>query len=266
MPHSSSQDTWSAGDRYEPYVGRWSRPVARSFLQWLDAPAEWMWLDAGCGTGALSQTILTHADPKSVIGVDASPDFVAYARAHVTGPVGFQVANIESLPVETAGVDVAVSGLVLNFVPQPLRAVAEMARATRPGGVVAAYVWDYAGKMEMMRYFWDAATALDEAAGELDEGNRFPLCRPDALADLFTRAGLARIETRPIDIPTHFRDFDDYWMPFLGGQGPAPSYAMALDETRRVKLRDEIYSRLPIAEDGAIRLMARAWAVRSETV
>lgn len=240
--------------------------MARSFLQWLDAPAEWMWLDAGCGTGALSQTILTHADPKSVMGVDTSPDFVAYARAHVTGPVGFQVANIESLPVETAGVDVAVSGLVLNFVPQPLRAVAEMARATRPGGVVAAYVWDYAGKMEMMRYFWDAATALDEAAGELDEGHRFPLCRPDALADLFRRAGLARIETRPIDIPTHFRDFDDYWMPFLGGQGPAPSYAMALDETRRVKLRDEIYSRLPIAEDGAIRITARAWAVRSETV
>src|SRR5690606_3058360 len=143
MPHSSSQDTWSAGDRYEPYVGRWSRPVARSFLQWLDAPAGLMWLDAGCGTGALSQTILTHADPKSVMGVDTSPDFVAYARAHVTGPVGFQVADIESMPVETAGVDVAVSGLVLNFVPQPLRAVAEMARATRPGGVVAAYVWDY---------------------------------------------------------------------------------------------------------------------------
>jgi SAM-dependent methyltransferase len=266
MAHPTPPDTWSAGDQYEPYVGRWSRLVARSFLQWLDTPAGLAWLDAGCGTGALSQTIVAQADPRSVVGVDAAPDFVAYAQAHLTGPVRFQVADVQSLPLETAAVDVAVSGLVLNFVPRPRRAVAEMARATRPGGVVAAYVWDYAGGMALMRYFWDAATALDPAAGELDEGRRFPLCRPDALAELFARAGLAHIETRPIDVPTHFRDFDDYWTPFLGGQGPAPSYTMALDETRRAALREAIRSRLPIAEDGAIRLTARAWAVRAEKV
>jgi len=113
-----------------------------------------------------------------------------------------------------------------------------------------------------MRYFWDAAVALDPAASELDEGRRFPICRPNALAQLFTKAGLHDLEVRSIDVPTEFRDFDDYWSPFLGGQAPAPAYAMSLDEARRGALRDRIRSNLPIGQNGTIRLIARAWAVR----
>lgn len=131
--------------------------------------------------------------------------------------------------------------------------------------MVAAYVWDYAGKMELMRYFWDAAVALDPAAYELDEGRRFPVCQPEPLAKLFAEAGLHRVEVRPIDVPTDFRDFDDYWSPFLGGQAPAPGYAMSLSEEGRAKLRERIRSKLPIAEDRAIHLIARAWAVRGRT-
>ena len=112
----------------------------------------------------------------------------------------------------------AVSGLVLNFVPEPRRAIAEMARVARPGGTVAAYVWDYAGKMELMRYFWDAAVMLDPTALEFDEGRRFPICQPTPLAALFESVGLQKVEVRPIDISTHFRDFDDYWSPFLAGK------------------------------------------------
>jgi hypothetical protein len=141
-----------------------------------------------------------------------------------------------------------------------------MARAVRPGGVVAAYVWDYAGKMDLMRHFWDAAAALDPAAAELDEGRRFPICRPEPLAALLTQAGLREVEARAIDVPTRFRDFDDYWSPFLGGQGPAPGYAMSLGEARRAALRDRIRSRLPVERDGAIHLVARAWAVRGRPV
>jgi len=163
---------------------------------------------------------------------------------------------------DAASFDAAVSGLVLNFVPQPLRAVTEMARVVRPGGVVAAYVWDYAGKMELMRHFWDAAAALDDAARELDEGSRFPICRPAPLTGLFGQAGLHDVEARAIDIPAVFRDFDDYWSPFPGGQGPAPGYAMSLSEERRAALRDRLEAGLPIGEDGTIRLIARAWAVR----
>jgi len=140
-----------------------------------------------------------------------------------------------------------------------------MARVSRPGGTVAAYVWDYSGGMELMRRFWDAAVALDPAARDLDEGRRFgAICRPEILADLFRDAGLRRVEACAVDVPTLFRDFDDYWTPFLGGQGPAPGYAMALSEDRRDALRDRIRADLPIADDGSIPLVARAWAVRGE--
>jgi SAM-dependent methyltransferase len=255
---------WEVGDAYEPYVGRWSRLVAREFLAWLAVPPGSRWLDVGCGTGALTQTILELASPGEVKGVDPSEGFVAYARQQTTDArASFEVADARALPFEAASYDTAVAGLVLNFVPQPSQGIAEMARVTRPGGTVAAYVWDYAGQMQLMRHFWDAAAALDPAAGELDEGRRFPLCRPGQLAALVEAAGLAHVEVRAIDVPTHFRDFDDYWRPFLGGQGPAPGYAMGLDEERRAALRERLRSRLPTAADGTIRLLARAWAVRS---
>ena len=131
-----------------------------------------------------------------------------------------------------------------------------------PGGTIAAYVWDYAGKMELMRHFWDEAAALDPQAAALDEGRRFPLCTPEALCTLFAAAGLGAVEAAPIEIETAFRDFDDYWQPFLGGQGPAPAYAMALDEAARNRLRDRLRARLPVRNDGSIALTARAWAVR----
>lgn len=255
------EDVFAAGEKYEPYVGRWSRIVAKDFVDWLALPKGLSWLDVGCGTGALSQTILERAAPKEVFGIDPSAGFIEYAKAHVPG-VTFAVGDARSLEIEPASVDAAVAGLVLNFVPEPDFAIAHMARAVRPGGQVAAYVWDYAGKMELMRYFWDAAVALDPAAQELEEGRRFPLCHPAALEALFTGARLRWIEVHPIDVPTRFRDFDDYWTPFLGGQGPAPTYAMSLGEKRRDALRDRLRERLPVGPDGAIELVARAWAVR----
>jgi SAM-dependent methyltransferase len=257
------KDSWAAGERYEPYVGRWSRLVARDFLAWLQAAPQLDWLDVGCGTGALTEVILQESRPRSVMGIDASAGFIAHARAQITDPrVMFDTADAQSLPVESARFDATVSGLVLNFVPVPLRAVREMARAVRPDGVVAAYVWDYAGKMELMRYFWDAAVELNSAALALDEGRRFPLCQPEPLAELFTQAGLADVRVLAIDVATRFRDFDDFWTPFLGGQGPAPGYAMSLSEERRAVLRERIRGKLPMAGDGSIDLMARAWAVR----
>jgi hypothetical protein len=137
-----------------------------------------------------------------------------------------------------------------------------MKRTTRAGGTVAAYVWDYAGEMQMMRHFWNAAVALDPAAVELDEGRRFPICHPEPLGDLFRGAGLREVEARAIDVPTVFRDFEDYWSPFLGGQAPAPGYCMSLPEERRSALREFIRTSLPTLADGSIHLIARAWAVR----
>ena len=256
-------DVWASGAAYEPYVGRWSRIVAKEFLQWLNVPSGSRWLDVGCGTGALSQTILQTTSPMSVKGIDRSEGFVAFAQAQTRDErATFEVGDAQSLPVETGAYDAGVSGLMLNFVPQPNLAVGEMTRAVKLNGVVAVYVWDYAEKMEFMRYFWDAAAALDPLGDDLDEGRRFPLCNPQALTELFEAAKLNQVETRAIDIATHFKDFDDYWTPFLGGQGAAPSYAMSLSETQRNALRDRIRAGLPFASDGSIPLIARAWAVR----
>jgi ubiquinone/menaquinone biosynthesis C-methylase UbiE len=146
------KDVWAAGDLYEPYVGRWSRVVAREFLGWLDVPRGARWLDVGCGTGALTQTILRDCAPRSVHGVDPSAGFVEFAKQRTNG-ASFEVGDAQALPAKDGEFDAAVAGLVLNFVPQPERGAGEMRRAVRPGGTVGAYVWDYAGKMELMRYF-----------------------------------------------------------------------------------------------------------------
>jgi len=252
---------WADGDAYEAYVGRWSRRVAVEFLRWLDAPPGLRWLDVGCGTGALTSTILAVADPVEVVGVDPSDGFLAIARARVPGAT-FQQGDARSLPLPAAAMDVVVSGLALNFVPAPGDAAAEFARVARPGAAAAAYVWDYAEGMAMMRHLWDAAAELAPGNADLDEGSRFPLCRPDPLRRLWTDAGLAEVTVTAIEVPTVFADFDDYWSPFLGGQGPAPGYVMSLPEDRRTALRELVRSRLPVAADGSIALTARAWAVR----
>jgi ubiquinone/menaquinone biosynthesis C-methylase UbiE len=256
-------DVWASGDSYEQYVGRWSRMVAMEFIRWLAVPDDRQWLDAGCGTGALSQTILTLNNPKSVKGIDRSEEFIATARGRVShSNAEFTRGDAQSLPVESEAYDAAVSGLVLNFVPEPERMAAEMARAVRKKGTVALYVWDYAKKMQFMRHFWNAAAALDAAAYELDEGRRFPLNNPEALIELFQSAGIHQVKVRPIDIHTDFKDFDDFWNPILGGQGSAPGYAMALSEENRERLRERLYNSLPFAVDGSIPLIARAWAVK----
>ncbi|HTK70789.1 MAG TPA: class I SAM-dependent methyltransferase [Candidatus Eisenbacteria bacterium] len=261
MNQAARHDVWASGNPYERYVGRWSRKVAPEFLAWLGMPNELDWLDVGCGTGALTQTILDRASPKSVKGIDGSAGFLEYAKSNITDPrASFAVGDARSLPVDDASVDAAISGLVMNFVPEPVQMAADMARAARVGGTVAVYVWDYSGKMEIMRAFWSAALELDPNAA--DEGPRFQMCNPDSLRSIFSEAGLRDVETRAIDVAAFFHDFDDYWSPFLGGQGPGPAYVMSLDTERRNTLRDRIRSKLREEADGSIRLTARAWAVR----
>jgi SAM-dependent methyltransferase len=198
-----------------------------------------------------------------VVGVDPSRPFLAAAAEELRDArVGLAVADARALPLPTAGIDVAVSGLALNFVPDPAAGLAEVVRVVRPGGQVAAYVWDYAEGMGMLRAFWDAAAALDPVAAELDEGARFPLCRPEPLGALAEDAGLRDVVVTGLVVPTVFADLDDLWSPFLGGAGPAPSYVATLDAEGRSALRAELATRVTPAEDGTICLTARAWAVR----
>lgn len=263
MNSNKPKDNWAHGDLYERYVGRWSRPVAREFLKWLAVPAGGQWLDVGCGTGALSQTVLEISDPGGIKAIDRSEAFVVFARAQTQDRrIEFEVGDAQTLPPDMGPFDAIVSGLVLNFIPQPEEALSGMSRVARNGGVVAAYVWDYAERMQLMRHFWDAAVALDPKVNDIDEVRRFPHSKPESLRELFQGAGFHRVEVIPIEVPTDFHNFDDYWSPFLGGQGPAPSYAMSLSEERRTALRERIREGLPFAPDGSIHLVARAWAVR----
>jgi SAM-dependent methyltransferase len=262
MVNKPVSDNWEQGSPYEQYVGRWSRRVAPQFLSWLAVPAGRRWLDVGCGTGALCAAIVDGCAPSSVTGVEPSEGFLETAKQYLGDRVTLHQGSATAIPLGEESVDVVVSGLVLNFVPDQRAALAEMARVTVQGGTIGAYVWDYTGKMEMMRAFWDAAVELSPDAAKLDEGGRFPLCRPEALTELFTRAGLRGVEVTALDIPTLFTSFDDYWQPFLGGQGPAPAYAMSLDETTRARLRVRIRERVASQADGSISLTARAWATR----
>ena len=257
-----AKQMWANGAAYESYVGRWSRLVAKEFLTYLTYNTEARWLDVGCGTGALSQTILENTKPLTITGIDASEAFVQHAKQQLLDTrVKFLVGDARALPFENQIFDTVVSGLMLNFVTEPEKAVTEMVRVTKLGGTVVAYVWDYSSKMEMMRYFWDAAAALNPQGLSLDEGQRYPLCQPKPLASLFSKAGLEQVEVRAIDIPTYFRDFDDYWSPFLGGTGTAPNYVASLTEEARAALGDYLREHLPIQNDGSIQLIARAFAV-----
>ncbi len=219
MADGAVTDVWESADTYERYVGRWSRLVAPRFIRWLDVPANRRWLDVGCGTGALSAAILGHAVPATVTAVDPSEGFLARTSGHLGPRVTTRRGAAEEIPLEAASVDVTVSGLVLNFTRDPVAALAEQSRVTTDGGTVAAYVWDCAEGMQLLRLFWDAAAELDSAATALDEGVRFPVCRPAALAAAFGGAGLADVVVAPLDIDMPFVDFDDLWNPFLGGRG-----------------------------------------------
>jgi SAM-dependent methyltransferase len=256
------KDSWSNSEAYERYVGRWSSRVAERFLDWLDARTSARWLDVGCGTGALSGRILSSQQPRHLIGVEPSEAFRAIAQERVQGAnVEFRSGSGESLPVEDGCIDFAVSGLVLNFIPDKEAAMREIWRVLAPGGIAACYVWDYAAHAQFMRYFWDAAVRLDPSARDRDEGVRFPICRPKPLRNLFESIGFREVRVAPVDIPTPFESFDDYWQPFLNDVAPAPGYCVSLDAAKQAKLEALLRQTLAIDPDGMILLAARAWAV-----
>jgi len=262
----SGGDRWAAGAAYDLYMGRWSRPLARAFVEWLRPAPGAHWLEVGCGTGSLTTAILDLGAPTSLTACDPSAPFIDHARHHITDPrVSFDVADAATLPEERGKFDIAVSALVLNFVPDVPGALASMRSRVHPDGVIAACVWDYADGMQFLRHFWDEAIALDPTAAALDEGRRFPLCRAGALEPAFRAAGLDDVEAGALEVPTVFDDFDEYWRPFLGGTGPAPAYVASLDAARRDALRQALHLRLPRNPAGHIALRARAWTARGRS-
>lgn len=243
-------------------MGRWSELVAAEFIPWFDAAGHSIWIDVGCGTGRLTRTIDSHAEPELVVGLDPSHGFAAFARRR-SNSSRFQFIQGDGLrmPIADDRFDAAMSGLVLNFVPDPNQMLDEMARVVRPEGDLGWYVWDYHG-MEFLHYFWEAAIGLDSHAAELEERVRFSDWRPDVLRTMAETTGLRSVQVHPIDVPTRFRNFEDYWRPFLGAQGPAPTYVAGRSPEQRLQLRERLESTLPTEDEGTIDLNARAWGVR----
>ncbi len=247
-----------AGDAYERFMGRWSRRLAPLLIDFGEVGAGQAVLDVGSGTGALTRAALDVPGVR-VTGVDPAPHYIDYARDHVDDArVRFVLADARTLPFPDSTFDRALSLLVLNFVPDPGRALREMVRVTRPGGVVAAAVWDYGHGMEMLRAFWDEAVALSPDAPD-ERG--MPLSRDGELAALWRLHGLDNIEETPLDIEMAFTSFDDYWQGFLGGQGPAGAFTAALTDPQRETLRTRLRDRLSPSEEG-FTLRATAWAAR----
>ena len=251
-------------DKYERFMGRWSRLVAPRFLDFSGLPARGRILDVGSGTGSLSFAIAERDAGAHVLGIDPSKEYVAYASSRNPSPdrASFEIGDAQQLRLPDAGFDAALSLLVFNFIPDPGKALSEVRRVVRPGGRISAAVWDYGAGMRMLRAFWDAVITNDPAADRLDE-KHMPLCRQGELSALWRKGALENVGEEPIEIAMHFASFSDYWDPFLNGQGPAGAYVRGLSEPKVLALRDEVKRRLPLSADNVpFVLSARVWAVR----
>lgn len=266
-PTMSTTSTFMAsdGEGYEQVMGRWSRRLAQPFLSFAGLGQNERVLDVGCGTGSLAFTLAASPVPAEVHAVDVSPAYIEHARRRNRDPrLSFAVGDACALAFADGRFDRTLSLLVLHFVPQPERAIAEMVRVTRPGGVVAATVWDARGGFVANRIFYDTAAALDPAAVARRAKNYTrPMTRPGELAAAWRAAGLAEVEETTLAIRMDFADFADYWSPYVGRDGPGAEYVSSLDPAQRERLREAMRAAYLDGEaDGPRSFAALAWAVK----
>ena len=259
-----TNDHWDSAAAYDRFMGRWSRQLAPQFLNWLNIPAGRDWIEIGCGTGALTSAICERTDPRSVVALDTASEFVEYCTKQLSyETLSVMQGTVDSLPSRPDGYGAVVSSLVLNFLPDTIGSLRKMKSVCSPDGFVAACVWDYSKGMEFLRFFWDAALAVDPASAIFDEGTRFPLCRPDALRSAFHQAALHNIEIASVAIPTMFQSFEDYWSSLCEGTGPAPSYVATLSTAKREALASSLKALTSPNGGGPVTLQASAWAIKA---
>jgi SAM-dependent methyltransferase len=254
---------FSAGTAYERFMGRWSRLLAPQLAAFAGVVDGERVLDVGTGTGVLAGALEKSGSSVQVVGIDPSEGFIAYARKSTPSPrITFEVGDAQALKFANGSFDRTVALLVMNFIPNHEKAIAEMRRVTRPQGVVGACVWDYDSGMQSLRIFWDEVIALDPGMEPKDE-RHMKLSRQGQLAALWTKAGLVNVEEKPLYINQDFTSFQDYWEPFLKGAGPAGAYVASLPDARRQQLEKRLRARvLGNQQDGPFRLSARAWCVK----
>jgi SAM-dependent methyltransferase len=269
VPAGGSAYHATDGAAYEVFLGRWTRRLAEPLLDFARFPAAGRLLDVGCGTGALAQAMAMRWPTRPVVGTDIAPPYVAFARSHTQqANLQFEIADVVSLPFADASFVAVTAQLMLNFVPDPLTALREIQRVTAPGGVIAAAVWDFRGGLVYQRLFWDTAAGIDlGAAVARDKLFSGPLALPEGLPRLFEEAGLDRVARSSITIRMDYENFDDYWRPLCGGQGPVGAYLVGLEPNLRSRIEAAVAGAYRSgAPDGPRSLTATAWAVRGEVV
>ena len=261
---TSSTFVAASGDGYELQMGRWSRRLAKPFLDFCGLKDGEAILDAGCGTGALTSTLVERTETARITGLDFSSAYVGHARQQIVLPrVEFMVGDVCALPFPDGSFDRVLSLLVLHFVPQSEKAIAELRRVARSGATVGAAVWDARGGLVAGRIFFDAAAALDPKGNERRARNYTrPMTRPGELANAWRAAGFADVRDTALTIRMEFASFDDYWAPYLGKDGPGPEYMATLDTAQKERLRELVRaSYLDGEADGPRSYAATAWAV-----
>jgi SAM-dependent methyltransferase len=250
-------------EAYERQMGRWSRQLAPLLIDFAGVREGDRVLDAGCGTGSLSMTIAEVTKAAKIVGIDASKGFIEYARASNSDTrVSFELGDAQNLPYSDGSFDRCLSLLVVNHIPDTPKAVAEMRRVTKPGGVIATAMWDGTGGNEFNDCLWEAAMALDPTIKSPAE-RQGSYSSPPALSALWTDAGLAKVAVKDLMMTCGYASFEEFWKRYLEGQGPAGAYVVALPENRREALRQKLREHvLRGRPDGAFALQAKAWAVR----
>lgn len=247
------------GAGYERFMGQWSQRVGDIFLDWLAPPGGRRWLDVGCGNGAFTERLVARCSPAALTGIDPSEEQLAYARRRPELQAAeFVLGDAMALPFDDNAFDAAVMPLVIFFVPEPARGIAEMARVVRPGGLVAAYAWDMVGGGFPYKEWREEVEALGAAIPipPSEEASQM-----EAMGDLWTGAGLRGLETRTITVERTFADFDDYWATLLLGPSVGDRLA-TLQPAAIAALQERLRQRLPPDSAGRITRSARANAIK----
>jgi SAM-dependent methyltransferase len=247
----------ASADAYNRFVGRYGPPLAEALIGFAGV-GPGRALDVGCGPGALTAELVARLGASNVAAADPSEPFVEACRLRLPG-VDVVVAGAEALPFADDAFDAALSQLVVNFMADPVAGVREMTRVTRPGGIVGACVWDYAGEMTLLQTYWAAAREVEpERAALADEGAVMAWCAEGELGELWVTAGLREVRTGSLVVSAGYADFEDLWAPLLTGVAPAGAFCVSLDDERRAALHDAYRGRLGVG-DAPFELSARAW-------
>lgn len=248
---------------YDNFMGRWSRQVASQFLDWIQPGQNLSWLDVGCGAGMLAQTVARNCAPSIVTGADPLEKSITAAKQHPDNKgIRFEVGDAQDLPFEDTTFDAVVSGLMIKFVPNKVKAIGEMKRVARPGSVIALYDWDMDSNMNTTRHFWGAVADIIPERMEDRATNRTPMTEIDSIAQIFEAASVTKVQQNTISFTTQFRDLEDYWQPITKNSQNVGRFYQTMTEDQRNAVRERLKQTLPFAKDGSISFESRAVAVK----